>query len=70
MLGDNETSLILIKDPESQNRTKHIDVMHYHMKGLMEEGVLEIKLIFSSLILTNSLTKALPAELFKRHQEE
>ena len=26
MLDDNKTSLTLIKDPVSQNRTKHIDV--------------------------------------------
>lgn len=36
MLGDNETSLTLTKNPESQNRTKHIDVMHHHVRGLVE----------------------------------
>ena len=28
MLGNNETSLTLIRDPKSQNQTKHIDDMH------------------------------------------
>lgn len=31
MLGDNEMSLMLIKDCESLNHTKHIDIMYYHI---------------------------------------
>lgn len=31
ILGDNETSLILTKNPENQNHTKHIDVMHHYV---------------------------------------
>lgn len=47
MLGDNETSLTLAKDPESQNRSKHIDVMHHHIRGLVEEGELDRKLFYA-----------------------
>lgn len=43
MLGDKKTSLTLTKDPESQNRTKHIDMMHHVVRGLVEEGKLGIK---------------------------
>ena len=43
MLGDNKTSLILTRDPESQNYTKNIDVIHYHVKELLENGELAIK---------------------------
>lgn len=67
MLGDNETSLTLTRDPESQNRTKHIDVMHHHVRGLGEDGELAIEWISSSDMLADSLTKALPAGPFKRH---
>ena len=35
MLGDNETSLTLTRDSESQNRTKYIDVMHHHIRQLI-----------------------------------
>lgn len=45
MLGDNETSLTLMKDPESQNRTKHINVMHQHIRRLVENGELGIEWI-------------------------
>lgn len=43
MLVVNEMSLILIKDPESQNCIKHIDVIHHHILELMDDGELRIK---------------------------
>lgn len=43
MLGDIEISLTLTKDPESQNCTEHINVMHYHVQELIEDGELEIE---------------------------
>lgn len=70
MLGDNETSLTLTKDPESQNRSKHIDVMHHHVRGLVEEGELSVEWVPSSMMLADGLTKALPAGSFKKHREE
>lgn len=70
MLGDNETSLTLTKDPESQNRTKHIDLMHHHVRGLVEDGELGIEWIPSTSMLADGLTKALPASTFKNHREK
>ena len=70
ILGDNETSLLLTRDPESQNRTKHIDVMHHHVHGLVEDGEISIEWISSTDILADGLTKTLPAGPFKRHREE
>lgn len=59
-----------MKDPESQNRTKHIDVVHHHVRELVEEGELSVEWIPSSIMLAEGLTKALPAGPFKKHQEE
>lgn len=70
MLGDNETSLTLTKDPESQNWTKHINVMHHHVQGLVEDGELTIDWIASSAMLADGLTKALPVAAFRRHRGE
>ena len=67
MLGDNETSLTLTRDPESQNRTKHIDVIHNHVRGLVEDREISIEWILNTDILADGLTKALPAGPFKRH---
>lgn len=70
MLKDNKTSLTLTRDPESQNRTKHIDVIHHHVQGLMKDGKLIIDWIASSAMLADGLTKALPIAAFKRHRGE
>ena len=70
MLGDNETSLTLTRNLESQNCTKHIDIMHHHIRELVENGQLAIEWISSSNMLADGLMKALPAGPFKRYREE
>lgn len=67
MLGNNEMSLILTRDPKSQNRTKHINIMYHHVRGLIEDGELSIDWIESFAILADGLTKAFFIALFKRH---
>ena len=57
MLGDNEISLTLTKDLESQNQTKCIDVMHHYIQRLVEDGELGIKWIPGVLMLTDGLWK-------------
>ena len=70
MLGNNEISFILTRDPESQNRTKHINVIHHHIRGLVEDGEILIKWISSTDMLADGLTKAFPAGFFKRYRGE
>ena len=70
MLDDNEMSFTLTRDPESQNRIKHIDVIHYQVCGLVEDGKILIKLISSTDILADGLTNALSTRPFKRHRGE
>ena len=43
MLGDNETSFILTKELESQNCTKHIDIMNYHFYRWVKDEEFEIE---------------------------
>ena len=45
MLGDNETSLTLPKDLKSQNGIKYINVIHHHIRELVDDGELEIEWI-------------------------
>lgn len=67
MLDNNETSLTLTKDLESQNQTKHIDIIHYPVRRLMKDGELAIEQIESSTMLVDGLIKALLIGLFKKH---
>lgn len=57
MLGDNETGITLIKDSESQNHIKHIDVMHDHMRGFMEDKELGIEQISNFSMIAIALQK-------------
>lgn len=70
MLDDNEMSLTLTKDPKSQNLKKHIDVMYYHIRRLIENEEISIKWISSFNMLANSLTKIFPTRSFKKHEEK
>ena len=63
ILGDNETSLNLTRDLESQNCTKYIDEIHHHIRKLVENGE-----ISSTDILADGFTKAFAAGPFKKHR--
>ena len=43
MFDNNKTNFILTRNPKSQNRSKNIDVIHYHVQGLVEKKQLKIK---------------------------
>lgn len=70
MFGDNKTSFMLIKNLESQNCTKHINIIYHHIPGLVEDRQLGIESILSLLMFIDDLTKALSLGSFKRHQEK
>lgn len=66
--GDNEISIALTKNAESQRRTKHIDVQHYYIRELIDEGELIVTWIPGSEMLADGMTKALPTETFRKHR--
>lgn len=66
--GDNEMSIALTKNAESQRRTKHIDVQQHYIRELIEEGELIVTWIPGSEMLADGMTKALPTEAFRKHQ--
>lgn len=51
--GDNETSIILTKNAESQSRTKHIDVQHHYVRELVTDGDLVVEWVCSSNMLAD-----------------
>lgn len=66
--GDNETSIMLTKNAESQHRTKRIDVQHHYIRELVDEGELEVSWICSSSMLADGFTKALSTDTFRRQR--
>ena len=68
LFGDNEMSIALTKNAESQHRTKHINVQHHYIRELVNEGELTVEWIPGSKMLADGMTKALPNETFRRHR--
>ena len=68
LYGDNEMSIALTKNVESQHRTKHIDVQHHYIRELVNERELTIEWIPGSKMLADGMTKVLPTETFKKHR--
>jgi hypothetical protein len=66
--GDNQTSISLAEDAESQNRTKHVDVQHHYVRELVSEGELTVQWVPTKNMLADGLTKALPGERFREHR--
>lgn len=67
--GDNETSIILTKNAESQARTKHIDVQHHYIHELVTDKEVEVEWICSASMLADGFTKALSVANFRRHRD-
>lgn len=65
--GDNETSIILTKNAESQS-TKHIDMQHHYIRELVADKEVSIEWICSASMLADGFTKALSVDNFRRHR--
>lgn len=68
LYGDNEMSIALMKNIESQYCIKHIDVQHHYIRELTSEEKLTVKWIPRSEMLINGMTKELPIKTFKKYQ--
>lgn len=62
LLGDNESSIPLTMNIESQNRTKHIDVIHHFVREVVEDGELEVNWVPGPALLADAMTKNLPVQ--------
>ena len=60
-------SIILTKNAKIQYWIKYIDIQYYHIRLLVYEGELIIKLISSSEMLTDGITKVLFIEIFQQY---
>ncbi len=66
--SNNEMSIALTKNTESQHRTKHIDVQHHYIWEPVNEGELTVKWIPGWEMLADGMIKALPKETFRTHK--
>lgn len=64
LLGDNESSIPMTMNAESQNRTKHINVIYHFVRGVVEDRELEVNLVPGPVMLADAMTKSLPVQQF------
>jgi hypothetical protein len=65
---DNAAALALLHDPLSSARTKHIDVIHHHVRERIQMQQLDFEGIPSAENTADIFTKALPRDLFEKHR--
>lgn len=65
--GNNEMSIALTKNMESQHYIKHIDVQHHYIRELISEGEFIVKWILGLEVLADKITKGLFTKIFKKH---
>ena len=63
--GDNSPAVTLCKDPQSSDRTRHIDGKYKKIQEFIKNDVLSVEWIRTSLMLADSLTKQLPKPAFE-----
>ena len=62
---NNNGALLLAKNPIYHKRTKHISVKYHYIRGLIEEGVIDLIYINTLNQKADGLTKALEKVKFK-----
>ena len=64
MYCDNTSAINLTKNSIQHSRTKHIDIKHYLIRDLVQNGEICVKYICSKDQIADILTKALPLDQF------
>ena len=66
---DNLGAIYLTKNSQISQRTKHIDVRHHFIRGLINNKVLDIKFVKSRMNTSDIMTKNVKEDLFLKHEK-
>lgn len=61
LFADNQSCILLAKNPVHHSRTKHIDVQHHYIRNLVEENIVDLKFVGTNDNVADVLTKPLTA---------
>jgi hypothetical protein len=65
ILGDNQSALRLVANPEFHSKSKHIDVQYHYTRELMEDGVVSVEYVPTAEMAADCLTKPLKRAQFE-----
>jgi hypothetical protein len=68
ILGDNDGSLAMVKDPQFHKRAKHIAIRWHYMREKHKDRVIEVIDVCDPQNTADIFTKALTWETFSRHR--
>lgn len=66
LLGDNQSSIALIRDPQIHERSKHIQIAYHNVRDRQRRGEVNITYIPTDEMVADGLTKPLPVRLFAK----
>ena len=70
LLGDNDRSVAMAKNPEFHKRTKHVDIRWHWVRDLVSDGLINVASCRDPEQTADILTKQLPRPKFIKHVAE
>jgi hypothetical protein len=67
LLGDNQSSLALIRNPQIHERSKHIDIYYHNIRDRERRGQIKISYVNIEDMAADGLTKLLVGPIFERN---
>ena len=67
LFGDNQGAIALTKNPETHQRSKHIDIRYHYIRDLVKEKEIEMTYVNTSDMVADALTKPLQRVLHEHH---
>jgi len=65
ILEDNQSAIAIANNPESHDKTKHIDIRHHFVRDSVETGKVELQYCPTDKMIADILTKALGQDRFE-----
>jgi hypothetical protein len=70
IFGDNMSSLAMVQNPTSHDRTKHIDIRHHFIREHFAARKFQLQHLGTEVMIADMLTKSLPKQAHERHRNE
>ena len=70
LIGDNQSSLTLVKNSEFHIRIKHINIQYHHICELAEDEIIKLKHCNTEDMTADCLTKLLTKSKFKMRVDQ